>query len=136
MDCLFCKIVAGEVPVTKVYEDAHTLAMLDINPVNPGHVLVMPKDHYSNFSESTPEVIRDVMRTVKLLAPVICNSTGADGYNVSVNNGSAAGQVVMHLHVHIIPRFSSDHLHHWPGKPYSSDEERERMGNLIKKSLF
>lgn len=121
-DCLFCKIVSGEIPSEKIYEDENTFAFLDIHPINRGHTLVVPKTHYENIYEAPEEVFTKVMRTVQLLAPKIKQAVGADGINIGINNGKAAGQLVYHLHTHIIPRFESDGYSHWHGNPYQEGE--------------
>ena len=107
-DCLFCKLVAGELPSYKVYEDSDTLAFLDINPNNYGHTLVIPKDHFENIYTTPDETLCKVMIVVRKLSTAIRNGMEADGVNVTINNESAAGQVVEHLHVHIIPRHEGD----------------------------
>ncbi len=107
-DCIFCKIIAGEVPSYKVYEDADTLAFLDINPNNYGHTLVIPKDHFENIYTTPDETLCKVMIVVRKLSTAIRNGMEADGVNVTINNEPAAGQVVDHLHIHIIPRHEGD----------------------------
>ena len=107
-DCLFCKIIAGEIPAYKVYEDAATLAFLDISPNNYGHTLVIPKDHFENVYTTPDETFCKVMITVRKIAIAIRNGMDADGINVTINNEPAAGQVVEHLHVHVIPRHEGD----------------------------
>lgn len=135
MDCLFCKIVSGEIPAQIVYEDAYTIAFLDINPINRGHVLVVPKEHYRDFSEASLEVLKNVTRAVKVVSESLASAVGADGFLVSTNNGTAAGQVVMHLHFHVIPRFKDDHLHSWSGKPYKDEQESNYVAESIVRSI-
>lgn len=112
-ECLFCKIVRGEILSHKIYEDEHTFAFLDISPVNPGHALVIPKTHAEDLSTIRKEDLAAVMETVRTIAPKIVRAVGADGFNVHINNRSAAGQVIFHSHVHIIPRFTGDGLAMW-----------------------
>lgn len=121
-DCLFCKIVAGATPSEKIYEDEDTFAFLDIHPINRGHTLVIPKAHYANIYEAPEEVFARLMHTVRFLAPKIKQAVGADGINIGINNDKAAGQLVFHLHVHIIPRFDEDGHAHWHGNPYQDGE--------------
>ncbi|OGZ08689.1 MAG: hypothetical protein A3D65_01265 [Candidatus Lloydbacteria bacterium RIFCSPHIGHO2_02_FULL_50_13] len=121
-DCLFCKIVAGTVPCEKVYEDERVLAFLDIHPINRGHTLVIPKIHADNIYNIHGKDFCDLMETVRKLAPKIKGVIGADGINIGMNNDSAAGQVVFHAHVHIIPRFDNDGHKHWYGTPYKEGE--------------
>src|SRR3989338_4899982 len=115
-DCLFCKIIAGELPSHKVFENDKTFAFLDIHPVNPGHTLVIPKNHSRDMEEATLEDVCNVMATIHRIAPGIMKAVGAEGYNVGLNNGRDAGQVVPHLHFHIMPRFAGDGHHLWHGK--------------------
>lgn len=125
MDCLFCKIVAGEVPAERVYEDAHTLAFLDITPVNPGHTLVVPKKHAADVFEIEEEEWKAVMHTARTVAHMLEKALGAHGVNVTTNNRPAAGQVVFHSHVHVIPRFDGDGFQNWKGTLYAAGEAHE-----------
>lgn len=134
MDDLFLKIIKGEIPSHIVYEDAHTFAFLDINPVNPGHTLVVPKEQYENIYDIPEDLWCALMSTVKKLAPAIKTATRADGINIEMNNGSAAGQMVFHTHIHIVPRYKNDGFTHWPGTPYK-DKEAEQITLKIKESL-
>jgi histidine triad (HIT) family protein len=116
-DCIFCKIVAGQIPCTKVYEDATVLAFMDINPISPGHTLVIPKKHYEAIGEMSAEEAAALFRPVPSLAAAVKGALGAEALNVLQNNGRAAGQAVAHLHVHLIPRWTGDGLgFHWPAK--------------------
>lgn len=119
---MFCSIVTGEVPAQKIFEDEDTFAFLDIHPINRGHTLVVPKTHYANIYEAPDDVLAKTMRTVCFLAPKIKQAVGADGINIGINNDEAAGQLVFHLHVHIIPRFTGDGHAHWHGNPYQDGE--------------
>ncbi len=121
-DCIFCKIITGEIPSFKVYEDEYTLAFLDINPVNPGHTLVVPKKHLVNIEEADEETLCQLMKTVKKVGLSLKDNLGAAGYNLGVNNGPVAGQLVPHLHVHVIPRIANDGLEPWPPKKYQVGE--------------
>ena len=112
-DCLFCKIIKGEIPCEKIYEDEQTFAFLDIKPLNEGHTLVIPKEHHTDMTTVPENVFLSLMKTVYKLAPTIKNVSGADGLNLGINNGAAAGQVIFHLHAHIIPRKLSDGYHPW-----------------------
>lgn len=120
--CIFCKIIRGELPSYKVYEDEHTLAFLDIHPVHPGHVLVIPKAHADNIFEISANHWGYVQETVRKVAIAIEKSMGADGVNLLMNNREHAGQVVDHAHVHLIPRFKGDGLNRWPVKTYTDGE--------------
>lgn len=131
MSCIFCKIIKGEIPSYKVYEDEHTLAFLDINPVNPGHTLVVPKKHYANIEEADEETLGQIIKTVKRVGLSLKKNLAAPGYNAQVNNDPAAGQVVLHLHFHLTPRLKNDGLELWPQKKYALGEA-ETVLNKIK----
>ena len=107
-DCIFCRIVEGEIPARVVYEDEETLAFLDANPLAPGHTLVIPKRHYETLGETPTEPGEMAFAAVHLLTPLIEDAVDADATTVAINNGEAAGQEVPHLHVHIVPRFDGD----------------------------
>ncbi len=122
-DCVFCKIVAGDIPAQVVYEDDKTLAFLDARPVNNGHTLVVPKNgSATNIFDVTPEDWAAVMETVRKVSIAIEKSLGARGVNLMMNNREHAGQVIDHVHVHIIPRFLNDGLKLWPQHSYKEGE--------------
>ena len=108
MDCIFCKIAKGEVPSKKVYEDTNTLAFRDISPRNPGHTLVIPKKHYGSILDIPENELASVMSTVKKVTMATKNATNSDGTSIMQSNGRAAGQIVAHMHFHVIPRFMSE----------------------------
>jgi histidine triad (HIT) family protein len=121
--CLFCRIVRGEIPSARVLETDHALAFLDINPVNRGHVLLVPKAHHSTLSELPDDIAAETAKLVPRLVRAIRAATGADGLNLIVNNGEVAGQTVHHGHWHLIPRFEDDPVDWpWPHSHYSGDE--------------
>lgn len=107
-NCTFCKIVDGEVPNHTVYEDSHALAFLDINPQSKGHTVVIPKVHGETFLDLNEELAGDLFIAVKRAQEKIEETLNPDGYNIGWNHGSAGGQVVPHLHVHIMPRWNDD----------------------------
>jgi histidine triad (HIT) family protein len=109
-DCLFCKIVAGEIPATKVHEDDRTVAFMDINPATRGHLLCIPKAHAENVHEIPEADLAAVARTAKAMAGRVVERLGADGVNLFQSNGAAAWQTVFHFHIHVIPRYSDDPL--------------------------
>jgi len=122
MSCIFCKIIAGEIPSYKVYEDEWTLAFLDINPVNQGHTLVVPKKHYANIEEADEEMLCRIIKTIKKVGFSLKKNLGVAGYNVLEANDPEAGQSVPHLHFHLVPRIKGDGLKHWPQKEYEPGE--------------
>jgi histidine triad (HIT) family protein len=117
-DCIFCKIVAGQIPSFKLYEDAHTLAFLDINPANAGHSLVIPKGHAPNLIVSDDADLGKVMATVRRVAAAIDKTLSPYGINLLQANGPGAAQSVFHFHMHIVPRMKDDNLlMNWHPKP-------------------
>jgi histidine triad (HIT) family protein len=102
---IFSKILAGEIPCHRVHEDEHVLAFLDIGPLSRGHVLVIPKEEKATLGELSDDAAAAIGRVLPRLCRAVCRVTGADAYNVLQNNGAEAGQVVMHVHFHVIPRF-------------------------------
>lgn len=135
-NCVFCKIISGEIPADKIYEDENFLAFLDINPNNPGHTLLIPKTHYKNLYETPDNVLSEMAPLIKKLAVAVKQGVNADGINIMMNNEEAAGQIVPHAHFHIIPRFAGDTLRHWPGKPYANKEEAAEIAKKIRSGLF
>ncbi len=121
-DCIFCNIITGEIPATRIYEDADTLAFLDIHPNTKGHTLIIPKVHVRDVREADTEQFLAVMKTVQKVAPAILAATGAQGFNLTTNTGRAAGQVIMHWHMHLIPRHDNDGLKFWPEQAYAEGE--------------
>lgn len=128
---IFEKIIRGEIPSYKIYEDDETFAFLDINPIAVGHTLVIPKKPTRNMLTSDAETFLNVMKSAHMLAPRIKEAVGADGINIGINNEPEAGQEVFHLHVHIIPRFTGDGHKHWGGSPYESSEVAENTQKKI-----
>ena len=113
MDCVFCKVVKGELPAYKVYEDEKTLAFLDIYPVYKGHTLVVPKVHTENISDISESDLAAVAATSKKVAKLLKEKLNCDGVNLVQSNGKAASQVIMHFHMHVVPRFINDGLNLW-----------------------
>lgn len=134
-DCLFCKIIRGEIPSAKIYEDEHSFAFLDINPVNPGHTLLVPKRHFTNLYETSDEILKELAPTIKKLAIAVKKAVSADGINIGMNNDSAAGQLIFHAHFHIIPRRAEDGFKHWRSKRAYKDDEMNMLAKKIKASL-
>lgn len=133
-DCVFCKIIKKEIPADIVYEDENALAFLDITPINPGHVLLIPKEHYENLYDLPDKELTQLAPIIKKLAIAIKKGVNADGINIGMNNERPSGQLVPHAHFHIIPRFSNDGYHHWRGAPYKEGEPSQ-IANQIKKFL-
>ena len=132
-DCIFCKIVAGQIPCNKVYEDESVIAFLDINPVSEGHTLVVPKEHFEKFDVCSAEVIVAIGPVISKISSAVVVATGADGYNILCNNGIAAGQLVGHVHFHVIPRKSGDGiLKGWPAGKYEGGRAETVLENIKK----
>jgi len=133
-DCIFCKIIKGDITADKIFENEKVLAFLDINPVNLGHTLIIPKDHYDNLEQTPDEIACEMIKVAKKIGFTLKEAIGADGFNLQVNNGEAAGQVVKHIHLHIMPRFALDGLKLWPGRE-TSGEERADAAKKIRLAL-
>ncbi|MBC8500327.1 MAG: HIT family protein [Nanoarchaeota archaeon] len=131
-DCIFCKIVKGEIPSTKIYEDDEFYAFLDLRPINKGHTLVVPKLHCKNLFDFPKSEETDLMEVLKKISKAVVKGLSADGFNIGMNNERAAGQVIMHAHFHIIPRFNDDGLSSWPDKEYKEGEMEEIKEKIIK----
>lgn len=129
-NCLFCKIIKGDIPCYKIYEDEYTLAFLDIAKDADGHTLVLPKKHCSSLLDCDNETLNHVMNTVKLISNHYVNNCGFTGVNVLNNNGASAEQSIAHLHIHIIPRVEDDNLNVFPklaGAKHSLEENLEKL---------
>ena len=109
-DCVFCAIAEAEIPSFKVYEDELVLAYLDINPFTKGHTLVIPKAHSTGLLDTSDETLAAVLARVKKIAAHLKEALPCDGFNILQNNGAAAGQTVMHLHFHIVPRYGQEEI--------------------------
>ncbi len=105
-NCIFCKLANGEIPSTAVYEDENFKAILDLGPAQKGHTLILPKDHYKDLTEAPEELCGKAFSLAGKIGAAMKKGLGCAGFNVVQNNGSAAGQTVFHLHVHIIPRYA------------------------------
>ena len=116
--CIFCKIVAGQIPCFKLLEDANTIAFMDINPVNPGHALAVAKGHWPTVDVIPTAVLGDVARTAQKVAKAAFKVLKPHGVNLLQANGEGAGQSVPHLHIHIMPRVKGDDVNlNWDPKP-------------------
>jgi histidine triad (HIT) family protein len=118
-DCIFCKIAAGQVPTTKIYEDEALVAFLDIGPISDGHALVIPRQHFERLHDCPAELLGEIASHLGKIARAVVAAVNCDGYNVLCNNGRAAGQLIDHVHFHIIPRSSKDGVfNRWPAYKY------------------
>ncbi len=125
-DCVFCRIVAGAIPAARVFENDRVLAFLDIGPLAEGHLLVIPREHYARLEQMPPDLAGDLARCLPDLARAVLRVTGAPGYNLLQNNDRTAGQVVGHVHFHIIPRHDGDGLgYRWNASSYPPGRAEE-----------
>ncbi|MFA5644043.1 MAG: HIT family protein [Patescibacteria group bacterium] len=129
--CIFCQIIKDEIPARKFYEDDSSLAFLDIAPVVLGHSLVVPKNHYSNIYDIPEGELKNLMVVVKMIVQKLKDKLGVSACNVIQNNGRIAGQVIEHLHFHIIPREENDGLELWPHGDYSQKEVENVLAKLL-----
>lgn len=132
-DCIFCKILKGDIPSYKVYEDDSFIGILDINPSAKGHVIIIPKNHAANIFELSEKDAKEIFVVAKKIAEAIKKAYQPDGINILQNNGEAAGQTVFHLHVHVIPRYKDDTIKiEWEPKEM---EDLEKVLEEIKKEM-
>jgi len=126
-------MVAGQIPVTKIYEDEIALAFLDIGPISDGHTLVIPRQHFEKLHDCPAELLGQFGSRLGKVAKAVAAGMNSDGYNVLCNNGRAAGQLVGHLHFHIIPRNSDDGLlNRWPAYKYEKGKIEEIAARICK----
>lgn len=134
-DCIFCAIVGGEIPSRTVGENEAAVAFLDVNPLAPGHTLVVPRDHHSTIADAPTEDLAELFALLVELTPLVEDAVDADASTVGINNGEAAGQEIPHLHAHIVPRFVGDGggpIHAVAGdRPVLSDEELDEIASAI-----
>lgn len=129
-DCIFCKILKGELPCMKIYEDEHTMAFLDIAKDVDGHILVIPKKHVTNILDADGETLSHVMNTVKKIGVHLTENCGYEGMNILNANNECSGQTVFHLHIHLIPRKRDDGVAGFPkfaGAKLPLEEMFERL---------
>ena len=131
MDCVFCKIVRGEIASRKVFEDEHTLVFMDIAGDVDGHMIAIPKKHFKSILDCDEEVLNHLMKTVKKVANHCVLNCGYDGVNLLNASEESAGQSVFHFHVHIIPRKNDDNLDAWP-KFEGAKQKIEILHGLLK----
>lgn len=131
-NCVFCKIVRGELPCFRVYEDEKSLAFLDIHPVNPGHTLVIPKaENTKNIFDVSSEDWIATTEAARKVAHALEKALSPDGVNIMMNNRSHAGQVIFHPHIHVIPRFKGDGLTQWKHRDYPDGEAKRVQEKIL-----
>ena len=134
-DCIFCKIIAGEIPSAKIYDRGGVYAFLDIAPVNKGHALVVPKSHHATLFDLPQDLGRELLGALKTVGQAVMTATGASGLNLGMNNFESAGQLVHHAHFHLIPRHSGDGLNLWTQHAYESVEDMQKLAQAIRSAI-
>jgi histidine triad (HIT) family protein len=132
-NCIFCKIIAGQIPAVTVHEDDTAIVFIDINQSAKGHLLFVPRTHTADWHTLDHAIGAHLVKLAAELAPAVLSALGCDGYNLTLNNGKAAGQEVMHVHLHLIPRWRNDRSYRQPHM--ASAEERQQTANLIKNAM-
>jgi len=133
-DCIFCRIAAGKLPAVVVVDTSRVLAFLDIAPVNYGHTLVIPKEHHQNLLDLPDDLWLEMGRVSRQVARVLQTVLYARGFNIGMNNFEAAGQVVFHAHLHVIPRYTNDGLYLFPQGSYQPGD-MEKVGQQLRQAL-
>lgn len=134
-DCIFCKIIRNEIPSSRIYSDDQIIAFLDLAPTAKGHTLVVPRAHYATMFDVPPELGGAVLSACQRVGRALMDEFGAGGINVGQNNFAPAGQMVFHVHWHVIPRFEGDGFSHWAQGAYSSREEMAEVAQRLSKRL-
>jgi histidine triad (HIT) family protein len=134
-DCIFCKLINGEIPIYNVYEDKYVLAFLDRTPINPGHTIIIPKKHSETILDTDDETLKKLAIATKKISSAIYESLNLEGFNIVSNQFRVAGQVVPHLHIHIMPRHKDDGVRLWPTREYESEEVKKEVLEKIRKVL-
>ncbi|MCM8536795.1 MAG: HIT family protein [Lentisphaeraceae bacterium] len=133
-DCIFCKIVNDEIPAKKLYKDEHVIAFLDIAPITKGHTLVIPKVHQESISAVPAEYQQKMMHVSSQIGKAFVRTGEYDGFNLHLNNGQCAGQVVPHAHMHVVPRIGTDGFHwNWRNLSYEENEADEIIAKFNEK---
>ena len=132
-NCIFCKIIAGEIPSNTIYEDDEFKVVLDVSPASKGHALILPKNHYADLYEIDEDVAADAMKLAKKLAIHMTGVLKCDGFNLVQNNHEVAGQTVFHFHMHLIPRYlnaKNNDILNWSHETFSPEEMAEIRDSL------
>ncbi len=134
MDCLFCEIIAGKAPAYFVYEDSTHVAIMDRYPIHRGHTLVMPRMHHEKIIDMTPTTVSELFTRILPIARGVIEATDADGFNIGQNNGRAANQIIPHVHVHVIPRYSKVAVA-WPKRSVADEKDLEELAAKIRRCI-
>ena len=134
-DCIFCRIISGEIPSTTIYENSKFKVIMDIAPANKGHVLILPKEHYDNIYDIDTATAGELFELAAMTARALKSVLDCDGMNILQTNGTVAGQTVFHFHMHIIPRYEGDTVNiGWKELSYE-DGEMEQLREAIRKEM-
>ena len=134
-DCIFCRIISGEIPSTTIYENSKFKVIMDIAPANKGHVLILPKEHYDNIYDIDTATAGELFELAVMTARALKSVLDCEGMNILQNNGTVAGQTVFHFHMHIIPRYEGDTVNiGWKELSYE-DGEMEQLREAIRKEM-
>ena len=134
--CIFCKIIDKSIPNAIVYEDDKFLVFLDKSPINYGHTLVIPKDHFNNILEMPISFVGELYSLVPQIARAVITTIGGDGFNISQNNGKSANQIIPHVHVHMVPRFSFEKIKgQWPMRKIAQIKDLESIAQKIRENI-
>lgn len=134
-NCIFCKIVKGEIASKKIYENEKVLAFLDVNPVSKGHILIIPKKHFENIYEIKDSYLKEIISVAKIIAESLKKSLNADSVNILHASGKDAQQSVFHFHIHLIPRYKDDGFDIWPKSDYK-ELNLDEIKNKIAKDIL
>ncbi len=135
-DCIFCKIIEKSIPNAIIFENNRFLAFMDKYPINHGHTLVVPKDHFNNILEMPIDLVAELYSIVPPIAKALITALDGDGFNVNQNNGRSANQIVPHVHVHIVPRYSIEKIKgQWPTRKIAKMEELVDLAEKIRSNI-
>ena len=135
-NCIFCRIIKKDIPNAIIYENEKFLAFMDKYPINHGHTLIVPKQHYDNILEMPAEIVGEMFALIPSLAKAITSVIESDGFNINQNNGKSANQIVPHVHVHIVPRYSAEKVKgQWPTRKIAKMQELQDLARKITESL-
>ena len=134
-DCIFCKIVNGKLPCYKVYEDDNVLAFLDIKPVHPVHILIIPKKHSETILDTEEKILKDLIIATKKISKAVYYGLKLEGFGIGINQFEAGNQIVPHLHIHVMPRYKNDNFKLWPSKEYGSEDKKKEIQKKITRLL-
>jgi histidine triad (HIT) family protein len=134
-NCIFCKVIKGEIPCDKIFENDFVLAFLDIKPTSPGHTLIIPKKHYNTILDMPEKELCETIKVIQKIAKAVLEAVGTKAFNIVVNTGKDAGQLIDHVHFHIIPRLKDDKRNFFLNPISYKNNEKQKILEKIKKVL-